>query len=170
MRIHGRPASAVPWYSLLKSIALLAIVLFTEVELIVAPDHYLCIITSLTGHLHVCCIVTNYSTTIRCTMSPSGDISIAFRLICDELGLRSLPVWPLPAYRRASVTSDCNEEPMERHNPTLASTRVHVLDLCPRKASCFRSMFSSSTSTPFMRLGYFTKFHPSCSVSRFVLS
>ncbi|RWW27697.1 hypothetical protein GW17_00007864 [Ensete ventricosum] len=45
---------------------------------------------------------------------------------------------------------------MKRHNPTLVSTRVHVLDLCPRKAPCFRSIFSSSTSTPFMRLGYFT--------------
>ncbi|RWW35807.1 hypothetical protein BHE74_00059221 [Ensete ventricosum] len=40
---------------------------------------------------------------------------------------------------------------MERHKPTLASRRVHVLDLCLRKASCFRSMFPSSTSTPFMR-------------------
>ncbi|RRT52487.1 hypothetical protein B296_00022239 [Ensete ventricosum] len=30
---------------------------------------------------------------------------------------------------------------MERHNPTLASARVHVLDLCLRKTSCFRSMF-----------------------------
>ncbi|RWV95314.1 hypothetical protein GW17_00042067 [Ensete ventricosum] len=59
---------------------------------------------------------------------------------------------------------------MERHNLTLASTRVHVLDLCLRKALCFRSMFSSSTSTPLMRLGYFTKFHPSCSTSRFALS
>ncbi|CAL9756335.1 unnamed protein product [Musa acuminata subsp. burmannicoides] len=35
----GRPASAVPWPSLLESIALLAVVLFTEVELPVAPDH-----------------------------------------------------------------------------------------------------------------------------------
>ncbi|RZS17545.1 hypothetical protein BHM03_00049714 [Ensete ventricosum] len=50
---------------------------------------------------------------------------------------------------------------MKRHNPTLASTRVHVLDLCPRKAPCFRSMSPSSTLTPFMRLRYFTKFHPS---------
>ncbi|RWW67891.1 hypothetical protein BHE74_00024630 [Ensete ventricosum] len=105
-------------------------------------------------------------------------------------------MWPLPAHHRASATSDCvrsfgnspspthsrvtpgrsialgqsNEEPMERHNLTLASTRVHVLDLCPRKASCFRSMFPSYTSTPFMRLRYFTKFHPSCSASRFALS
>ncbi|RWW84066.1 hypothetical protein BHE74_00007343 [Ensete ventricosum] len=63
-----------------------------------------------------------------------------------------------------------NEEPMERHNPTLASTRVHVLDLCPKKASCFRFMFSSSIATPFMRLGYFTKFYPSCSTSRFALN
>ncbi|RWW87715.1 hypothetical protein BHE74_00003440 [Ensete ventricosum] len=31
---------------------------------------------------------------------------------------------------------------MERHDPALASTRVHVLDLCPRKASCLRSMFN----------------------------
>ncbi|RWV96155.1 hypothetical protein GW17_00041151 [Ensete ventricosum] len=30
---------------------------------------------------------------------------------------------------------------MERHDPTLASTRVHALDLCPRKAPCLRSMF-----------------------------
>ncbi|RRT71202.1 hypothetical protein B296_00004900 [Ensete ventricosum] len=30
---------------------------------------------------------------------------------------------------------------MERHDPTLASTGVHALDLCPRKASCLRSMF-----------------------------
>ncbi|RRT36670.1 hypothetical protein B296_00022191 [Ensete ventricosum] len=59
---------------------------------------------------------------------------------------------------------------MERHNPTLVSTKVHVLDFCLRKVSCFRSMFSSSMSTPCMRLRYFTKFHPSCSASRFVLS
>ncbi|RRT83444.1 hypothetical protein B296_00016035 [Ensete ventricosum] len=59
---------------------------------------------------------------------------------------------------------------MEQHNPTLAFTRVYVLDLCLRKAPCFRSMFPSSTSTPFIRLGYFTKFYPSCSASRFVLS
>ncbi|RRT44899.1 hypothetical protein B296_00022408 [Ensete ventricosum] len=59
---------------------------------------------------------------------------------------------------------------MERHNLTLATTRVHVLDLYLGKALCFRSMFSSSTLTPFMRLGYFTKFHPSCSTSRFALS
>ena len=36
---HGRPASAVLWPSLLESIALLAVVLFTEVEFPVAPDH-----------------------------------------------------------------------------------------------------------------------------------
>ncbi|RWW22284.1 hypothetical protein GW17_00013527 [Ensete ventricosum] len=30
---------------------------------------------------------------------------------------------------------------MERHDLTLASIRVHVLDFCPRKASCLRSMF-----------------------------
>ncbi|RRT85369.1 hypothetical protein B296_00002865 [Ensete ventricosum] len=59
---------------------------------------------------------------------------------------------------------------MERHNPTIASTRVHILDLCPRKAPFFHSMFPSSTSTPFMRLGYFTKCYPSCSASRFTLS
>ncbi|RWV94026.1 hypothetical protein BHE74_00010908 [Ensete ventricosum] len=59
---------------------------------------------------------------------------------------------------------------MKRHNLTLASTRVHVLDLCPRKAPCFRSMFSSSMSTPFMWLRYFIKFYPSCSASQFALS
>ncbi|RWW49862.1 hypothetical protein BHE74_00043925, partial [Ensete ventricosum] len=63
-----------------------------------------------------------------------------------------------------------NEEHIERHNLTLASIRVHIFDPCPRKTLCFRSMFSSFTSTPFMRLGYFTKFHPSCSTSRFALS
>ncbi|RRT46072.1 hypothetical protein B296_00044831 [Ensete ventricosum] len=30
---------------------------------------------------------------------------------------------------------------MERHDPTLDSTRVHALDLCPMKAPCLRSMF-----------------------------
>ncbi|RWV89853.1 hypothetical protein BHE74_00057315 [Ensete ventricosum] len=30
---------------------------------------------------------------------------------------------------------------MERHDPTLASTRVHVLDLFLRKALCLRFMF-----------------------------
>ncbi|RWV86076.1 hypothetical protein GW17_00052067 [Ensete ventricosum] len=30
---------------------------------------------------------------------------------------------------------------MKRHDPTLASTRVHVLDICLRKAPCLRSMF-----------------------------
>ncbi|RWW50905.1 hypothetical protein BHE74_00042800 [Ensete ventricosum] len=59
---------------------------------------------------------------------------------------------------------------MERHNLTLASTRVHVLDLCPRKALCFCSTFPSSMLTPSTWLGYFTKFHPSCSASRFALS
>ncbi|RWV78720.1 hypothetical protein GW17_00060261 [Ensete ventricosum] len=59
---------------------------------------------------------------------------------------------------------------MEQHNLTLVCTRVHVLDLYLRKALCFCSMFLSSTSTFFMRLGYFTKFHPSCSTSQFALS
>ncbi|RZS02244.1 hypothetical protein BHM03_00032249 [Ensete ventricosum] len=31
---------------------------------------------------------------------------------------------------------------MERRDPALASTRVHVLDLCPRKVLCLCSMFS----------------------------
>ncbi|RWW29057.1 hypothetical protein GW17_00006426 [Ensete ventricosum] len=30
---------------------------------------------------------------------------------------------------------------MERDDLTLASIRVHVIDLCPRKAPCLRSMF-----------------------------
>ncbi|RRT71083.1 hypothetical protein B296_00019723 [Ensete ventricosum] len=30
---------------------------------------------------------------------------------------------------------------MERYNLTRASTRVHVLDLCPRKAPCLCLMF-----------------------------
>ncbi|RRT37922.1 hypothetical protein B296_00050731 [Ensete ventricosum] len=30
---------------------------------------------------------------------------------------------------------------MKRHDPTLASTRVHALDFCPRKAPCLRFMF-----------------------------
>ncbi|RRT63275.1 hypothetical protein B296_00001558 [Ensete ventricosum] len=59
---------------------------------------------------------------------------------------------------------------MERHNPALASIRVHVLDLYLRKAPCFRSMFLSFTFTPSMRLGYFTKFHPSCFASQLTLS
>ncbi|KAJ8512127.1 hypothetical protein OPV22_002561 [Ensete ventricosum] len=39
MHTHGRTASAVLWHSLLESTALLAVALFTEVELPVAPDH-----------------------------------------------------------------------------------------------------------------------------------
>ncbi|RWW72745.1 hypothetical protein BHE74_00019429 [Ensete ventricosum] len=31
---------------------------------------------------------------------------------------------------------------MKRHNLALASIRVHVLDLCSRKAMCLRSMFT----------------------------
>ncbi|RRT65253.1 hypothetical protein B296_00015883 [Ensete ventricosum] len=46
---------------------------------------------------------------------------------------------------------------MEQHDPALASTRVYVLDLCSKKAPCFRSMFPSSMLIPFMRLGYFTR-------------
>ncbi|RWW88121.1 hypothetical protein BHE74_00003016 [Ensete ventricosum] len=30
---------------------------------------------------------------------------------------------------------------MKQHDLNLASTRVHALDLCPRKAPCLRSMF-----------------------------
>ncbi|RZS11275.1 hypothetical protein BHM03_00042599 [Ensete ventricosum] len=63
-------------------------------------------ILSLTGHDRLRCIATNYSTTIRCTMSPLGDISIAYRFSCDELGLRLLHVWPLPTHRRAFAISD----------------------------------------------------------------
>ncbi|RWW23089.1 hypothetical protein GW17_00012680 [Ensete ventricosum] len=37
---------------------------------------------------------------------------------------------------------------MERHDPTLASTRVHVLDLCLRKALCLRSMFDLLRQLP----------------------
>ncbi|RZS10361.1 hypothetical protein BHM03_00041579 [Ensete ventricosum] len=39
MRTYGRPAAAVPWHLLFESIALLVVVLFTEVELPVAHDH-----------------------------------------------------------------------------------------------------------------------------------
>ncbi|RWW84424.1 hypothetical protein BHE74_00006953 [Ensete ventricosum] len=60
----------------------------------------------LTGHDRLCCIAMNYSTTIRCTMSPPGNISIAYRFSCDKLGLRLLHVWPLPTHRRASAISD----------------------------------------------------------------
>ncbi|RWW56066.1 hypothetical protein BHE74_00037240 [Ensete ventricosum] len=41
MRTYGRPAAAVPWHLLFESIALLVVVLFTEVELPVAHDHTL---------------------------------------------------------------------------------------------------------------------------------
>ncbi|RWW05071.1 hypothetical protein BHE74_00055012 [Ensete ventricosum] len=39
IRTHGRPASAVLWYTLLESTTLFAIALFTEVELPAAPDY-----------------------------------------------------------------------------------------------------------------------------------
>ncbi|RZS21322.1 hypothetical protein BHM03_00053949 [Ensete ventricosum] len=37
---------------------------------------------------------------------------------------------------------------MERHDPTLTSTRVHALDLCPRKAPCLHSMFQLLCQLP----------------------
>ncbi|RZS26343.1 hypothetical protein BHM03_00059669, partial [Ensete ventricosum] len=64
-------------------------------------------IAPLMGRLRMCCIAANYSTMIRCTMLPPDDISITFRFLCDELGLRSLHMWPLPAYCMAFATSDC---------------------------------------------------------------
>ncbi|RRT42880.1 hypothetical protein B296_00026405, partial [Ensete ventricosum] len=45
---------------------------------------------SFTGHVRMYYVAINYSTTIHCTMSPPGDISIAYRFSCDELGLRLL--------------------------------------------------------------------------------
>ncbi|RRT57072.1 hypothetical protein B296_00011750 [Ensete ventricosum] len=120
-----------------------------------------------------------------------SETIIPFRLLClaEQLVPCSAPVnvlarlrlfantVPTAPFKLPSSLTPCkmssphhNEEPIERHNLTLAYTRVHVLYLCPRKALCFRSIFSSSTSTPLMRLGHFTKFHPSCSASRFALS
>ncbi|RWW06007.1 hypothetical protein BHE74_00050904 [Ensete ventricosum] len=59
---------------------------------------------------------------------------------------------------------------MERHDLTLASTRVHVLDLQSKESLMPLLHVPSSTSTPFMWFGYFTKFYPSCSAPRFALS
>ncbi|RZS13726.1 hypothetical protein BHM03_00045340 [Ensete ventricosum] len=42
---------------------------------------------------------------------------------------------------------------MERHDPTLASIRVHALDLYPRKAPCLRSMFHLLCRLPSCDLG-----------------
>ncbi|RZS01467.1 hypothetical protein BHM03_00031318 [Ensete ventricosum] len=42
---------------------------------------------------------------------------------------------------------------MERHDLTLAFARVHVFDLCPRKASCLRSMFHLLRRLPSCDLG-----------------
>ncbi|RRT76064.1 hypothetical protein BHE74_00019954 [Ensete ventricosum] len=42
---------------------------------------------------------------------------------------------------------------MEQHDLALAFVRVHVLDLCPRKASCFRSMFHLLYRHPSCGLG-----------------
>ncbi|RWW49474.1 hypothetical protein BHE74_00044377 [Ensete ventricosum] len=53
---------------------------------------------------------------------------------------------------------------------SLLPTSIHVLDLCPRKTSCLRSMFPLVRRHPSCGLDAFTKFHPSCSASRFALS
>ncbi|CAL9776443.1 unnamed protein product [Musa acuminata subsp. burmannicoides] len=42
---------------------------------------------------------------------------------------------------------------MEQHDPTLASARVHVFDLCPRKALCLCSMFQLLCWLPSCGLG-----------------
>ncbi|RWV81038.1 hypothetical protein GW17_00057581 [Ensete ventricosum] len=42
---------------------------------------------------------------------------------------------------------------MERYDPTLAFIRIRTLDLCLRKASCFRSMFHLLRRLPSYSLG-----------------
>ncbi|RWV77417.1 hypothetical protein GW17_00061756 [Ensete ventricosum] len=37
---------------------------------------------------------------------------------------------------------------MKRHDPSLAYTRVHILNLCPKKAPCLRSMFHFQRRLP----------------------
>ncbi|RWW15277.1 hypothetical protein GW17_00020891 [Ensete ventricosum] len=63
-------------------------------------------ILSLTGQDCLYYIAKNYFTTIRYTMSPPGDISIAYRFSCDEHGLRLLHVWPLSTHHTASAISN----------------------------------------------------------------
>ncbi|RRT58949.1 hypothetical protein B296_00044363 [Ensete ventricosum] len=48
---------------------------------------------------------------------------------------------------------------MKRHDLALASARVHVLDLCPRNASCLCSIFYLLCRPPSCGLGT----SPSCS-------
>ncbi|RRT34269.1 hypothetical protein B296_00024877 [Ensete ventricosum] len=54
---------------------------------------------------------------------------------------------------------------MERHDLTLASTRVHTLDLYLRKALCLRSMYYLLCRLP----SYGLDTSPSCSAPRFAL-
>lgn len=71
--IHGRHASLVPWYSLFESIIFLVIILFIEVELIVALNHTSLWLSLLQYLSCVCHIVLNFSTIL-----PLNDIFIIF--------------------------------------------------------------------------------------------
>ncbi|RWW20559.1 hypothetical protein GW17_00015322 [Ensete ventricosum] len=63
-----------------------------------------------------------------------------------------------------------NEGPIEQHDPALDSATVYVLDLCPRRSFVPSLYVLSPMSTPFIQLGHFTKFHPSCSTPQLALS
>ncbi|RRT57028.1 hypothetical protein B296_00024967 [Ensete ventricosum] len=60
---------------------------------------------------------------------------------------------------------------MEQYDPTLSSTRVHVLDLCPRKAPCLCFIFHLLCRLPLCDLDTsLSSFHLSCFVPQFALS
>ncbi|RWW47002.1 hypothetical protein BHE74_00047048 [Ensete ventricosum] len=51
--------------------------LFTEVELLVVPDHTFVLSCPARDISHVCCLTSNYSTMLRCIMSPPGVRTLA---------------------------------------------------------------------------------------------
>ncbi|THU70366.1 hypothetical protein C4D60_Mb08t24230 [Musa balbisiana] len=73
-----------------------------------------------------------YQHNLRCALLPSSNFIATLWHILQEYS-PSRPLAPMsPLHQKG---------PMEQHDPALASARVHVLDLCPRKALRLRSMF-----------------------------
>lgn len=104
--MYGRFAYVVPWYSLFKSITFLAIILFTEVGLLVGPDYTYIWSSSLWDLSFMYCITSNCFTIIHYTILPFSDILIALWFLWDKFGLWSLHVWYLIAHCRIFTTSD----------------------------------------------------------------
>ncbi|RRT66245.1 hypothetical protein B296_00006577 [Ensete ventricosum] len=108
---------------------------YTVFSIIFAPDSSklkryntaYCLLRSLVKH--------------SCINPRSPTFSYLDEKLIDTGLMKFLDLCPSALSRPFDPNFVSNEEPIERHDSSLISTRVHVLDLCPRKAPCLRSMF-----------------------------